>query len=298
MSGLPPRPYRSPEKGQRLPQSPARPLPMFGIRKPPPSPGQESGDEEQVPNPMAGLDPRKYRLTPIAQTERSTVYKVIDITTAEPVAVRKYIYYLNETGRRDLEKEIRTYEWLEAEHPEYKKFILPFRKASPPRSPDVYIDFEWLEGQDLFYYVESLNTAKPADFKKVTALLSDVASAILYCHSIGLTHTDIKAENIYVADGKAYLFDLGTALIGDYAYRQTEDANQYIALCSAICRLWNVALPNILENDTAENRITSWKVFLEISRAPMPILGGSKRKPSPTRRKRKGSRISRQRRRS
>jgi eukaryotic-like serine/threonine-protein kinase len=46
---------------------------------------------------------------------------------------------------------------------------------------------------------------------EVTRLLADIASALEYAHSKNVIHQDVKPSNVFMADGRAYLADFGSA---------------------------------------------------------------------------------------
>ena len=56
-----------------------------------------------------------------------------------------------------------------------------------------------------------LHELKPLDEPRQVALFNHISSALLYLHSKGIAHMDVKPENIGLNDGKFILLDCGSA---------------------------------------------------------------------------------------
>lgn len=89
---------------------------------------------------------------------------------------------------------------------------------------------EYVKGQDLFdWTVEfhedgELSLSKPEIEKAIVPICSQIHSALLYCHSAGVAHRDVKLENIMI-DGKKNikLIDFGFS----YVVGVTDDPERY-----------------------------------------------------------------------
>jgi hypothetical protein len=69
-----------------------------------------------------------------------------------------------------------------------------------------YLTMEYLHGTDLGEY---LKAQRRLPLEQALLILSDVANALHYLHSLGLVHRDVKPSNIMVQDTRAVLTDFG-----------------------------------------------------------------------------------------
>ena len=119
---------------------------------------------------------------------------------------RSHVFYIKRAGeivgirkvalKRDGEifistlKELTAYRKLMKQNG-WKNYILPFREGKLlDHGKTVYIDFDYVEGTDL---IDFSKRALKAD---VYRILSEVAKALAFCFKAGLTHGDIKGDNI------------------------------------------------------------------------------------------------------
>ena len=112
----------------------------------------------------------------------------------------------------------------------WKNYILPFREGKLlDHGKTVYIDFDYVEGMDL------IDFSKKGSNANIYRILSEVAEALIFCFKAGLTHGDIKGDNIYISTaGKALLFDFGEAIIDPKQRNQEEDLEAYLDLCNRL----------------------------------------------------------------
>lgn len=110
----------------------------------------------------------------------------------------------------------------------WKDYIMPFRNGQLlDHGQTVYIDFDYVEGMDLIDYSKN-----GGDKRRV---LADIAKALAFCFDAGLTHGDIKGDNIYITKGgKALLFDFGEATIDPRQIDQEDDLYAYMTLCKEL----------------------------------------------------------------
>jgi serine/threonine protein kinase len=77
-----------------------------------------------------------------------------------------------------------------------------------------YLVFEYIEGVDLFEYLDRSFYAKMNE-KKLKQIFTPIVDALHYCHGEGVAHRDLKLENIMIEDktNKPYLIDFGLGII-------------------------------------------------------------------------------------
>lgn len=72
-----------------------------------------------------------------------------------------------------------------------------------------YIAMEYVEGKNLFKYIEERGQLKPAEAVKIMIQACDALAAI---HEVGIVHRDIKPDNIVIQNnGQSKLMDFGLA---------------------------------------------------------------------------------------
>lgn len=209
------------------------PRPPFGLRlKIQQSPGSP---EKSQPNPGFDLL-EEYRLEPLADVHTNTsglrkagVY-YIKRPDGSTEGIRKYLHFSNRRARNTyMIPEIQNYRYISS-HPGYHNYVLPILRTSEPtlEMTDFYIDFPYINGVDLFKYLTEIYDAKKSsgtDMKDeytqrlLSSIFADVAKSIIFLHSIGVRHNDIKLDNIFVVlrqDSsfiKAVLFDFDVSEI-------------------------------------------------------------------------------------
>ena len=180
--------------------------------------------------------------------------------------IRKYVHFSNRRVRNNyIIPEIQNYRDISSQ-PGYDKYVLPIRGTSEPslEMTDFYIDFPYVNGVDLEKYFLEIYKAKESsgtDMKdKVTQnllcnIFADVAESILFLHSIGVRHNDIKLDNIFIIlnpDGsfkRAVLFDFDVSERIDSASPAIVniDYAMYLQLFSDILTVYcGVPIPNAL----------------------------------------------------
>jgi len=77
------------------------------------------------------------------------------------------------------------------------------------RSDFHYLIFDFVNGMDLFTYLERLNFSPRSDME-ARSIITQILSAIKHVHTHGIAHRDVKLENILIErNGKAWLIDFG-----------------------------------------------------------------------------------------
>lgn len=74
----------------------------------------------------------------------------------------------------------------------------------------VYMTMELLRGEDSEQRV--LRESEPLDSEEARSIVQDVSAGLAYAHTRGITHADLKPQNVFLAeDGPAKLLDFGIA---------------------------------------------------------------------------------------
>lgn len=185
--------------------------------------------EKGQPNPGIGLS-GEYSLEPLGEAHRNAshfqkaqVY-YIKRPDGSTEGIRKYLHFSNRRTRNTyMIPEIQNYRYISS-HPGYDNYVLPVLRTSEPsvEMTDFYIDFPYVNGVDLLKYLTEIYEAKvtsgtdmkdEATQRLLSNIFADVAESILFLHSIGVRHNDIKLDNIFIVlkpDNtfiKAVLFD-------------------------------------------------------------------------------------------
>eukprot|EP01118_Nematostelium_gracile_P014648 TRINITY_DN5761_c0_g1_i2.p1 TRINITY_DN5761_c0_g1~~TRINITY_DN5761_c0_g1_i2.p1 ORF type:complete len:341 (+),score=90.50 TRINITY_DN5761_c0_g1_i2:167-1189(+) len=74
---------------------------------------------------------------------------------------------------------------------------------------NIYLVYELVKGNDLCTFMTDRNY-EPVNDKEARAILRQLVNGLLYCHSQGIAHRDIKLDNILItAEGKTKIIDFG-----------------------------------------------------------------------------------------
>ncbi len=123
-------------------------------------------------------------------------------------ATKKSSTFTREKAAEQFKKEAKLLFGLS--HPNLPKVLDYFEVGD-----DRYLVMELIEGEDLDLMLEK-NGNKPILIPQALDWILQVAAALNYCHSKGITHRDVKPSNIIVtAEGKACLVDFGIARMAD-----------------------------------------------------------------------------------
>jgi len=153
------------------------------------------------------LDDRFFIHEVISRSGMATIFRATDRQTKQMVAIKvPYMQFESDPGffsRFVREEEI----GLKLQHPNILKFI-PVEKKSRP-----YIVTEYLRGYTLSHL---LNNVRPMPVPDALKLASRICGALEYLHGLGITHRDLKPQNIMMCyDGTIRLMDFGIARGGE-----------------------------------------------------------------------------------
>ena len=158
------------------------------------------------PGPGKVLDGRFEITDLVARSNMASIFKANDRKTGQSVAIKMPLMAL--------ESDIAGFERFQREeeigarlnHPAILKVI----KVEEPKSRP-YLVMEFLEGKTL---AEVINKRKTLSEGEAMAYASQICDALEYLHQNGITHRDMKPQNIMVCkDGSLRLFDFGIARV-------------------------------------------------------------------------------------
>jgi serine/threonine-protein kinase len=149
------------------------------------------------------LDDRFFIHEMISRSGMATIYRATDRQTKEMVAIKvPFMQFESDPGffaRFQREEEI----GLKLQHSNILKFV-PVEKKSRP-----YIVTEYLRGYTLAHLLTSIRPMPVTDALK---LASRICDALAYLHAQGVTHRDLKPQNVMMCyDGTIRLMDFGIA---------------------------------------------------------------------------------------
>ena len=125
------------------------------------------------------------------------------------------------------------------EHPNLVK-VLDFGSSSDGR---LWLAMEYVSGPGGSPAAISNRLAiAPPGFEEVRRIYSQLRAALAYCHSRGVVHGDVKAENVLVAeDGTVKLADFGIARVLDAGTRREAGLASSATLTGAFCTPYAIA---------------------------------------------------------
>jgi serine/threonine-protein kinase len=149
----------------------------------------------------------------VARSNMASIFRANDRQTGDAVAIKVPLMALESDvasfERFQREEEIGT----RLNHPGVLKVV---KVATPKNRP--YLVMEFLDGETL---AKILERQKPLPEAEAARYASRICDALDYLHKNGITHRDLKPQNIMVCrDGSLRLFDFGIARV-DQARRLT-----------------------------------------------------------------------------
>ena len=132
--------------------------------------------------------------------------------TGSKVAIKSYekSTLLHPARKKGVEREIRIL--MKIKHPNIIHLIDTVETASC-----INLIFEYISGCSLLEYLKS-RSSRRIEESQARGIFKQVLLALDFCHSMGITHRDIKLENILLQDNhviKIIDFGLSTYIIGD-----------------------------------------------------------------------------------
>lgn len=141
------------------------------------------------------------RVARIGQGNFGSVYRAIDLTTAEMVAIKVIDLEQVDEEIEDIQKEIAALS--DCNCTQVTKYHTSFIEGH-----ELWIVMEYLGGGSLADMLKA--TGKGIDEKYVPQLIKEIMQALTYMHAEGKIHRDIKCGNILLSDrGEVKLADFG-----------------------------------------------------------------------------------------
>jgi len=132
---------------------------------------------------------RKYRVTEELARGRSGVVELATSSRGSPVVVKRM-------SKKDVEPRWVANEVRAGEMLKHKKGIVKFREHFEDEQND-YVVADYVKGQDMFVFMQQ-REFKPLDERKSRGIVKRLAKSLLYCHKRGVSHKDVKLENICI----------------------------------------------------------------------------------------------------
>ena len=196
----------------------SRPMTGFNLKK-------VSVNESTEKSNLPGILPRyltiteqsefigEYELGPeIGKGSYGTVRVGTSSVTSEKVAIKSYEKHslLHPNRKKAVEREIKILQRLQ--HPNIIRLLNTIETPS-----SIHLIFEYVSGCSLLEYLKSRSSRKLEE-NQAKSILRQVLLALEFCHSVGITHRDIKLENVLLQDNhcvKIIDFGLSTYLSSD-----------------------------------------------------------------------------------
>lgn len=202
--------------------------------------------------------------------------------------VRKVATRNHDDKFRETVKEIRIYKRLQGFRG-WEDFILPYLAGETYHNGrKVYLNFRYLSGQDFVDYTNS----KPG-LGNIRKVVLDVAHALDFCLKAGISHGDIRPDNVYItmdgAEPHGRLFDFGLATVDPRYSDLRTDIRMFLLMITEDLKAYTLQELGANEgesaDDFAERMITEveeqkdiWKPFIaRLSTLPPRPAGGHRR---------------------
>jgi len=143
----------------------------------------------------------KYRVKHELARGRSGVVELATTIGGSPVVVKKMT-------KKDIEQRWVVNEVKAGEALKNKKGIVKFREHFEDET-HTYLVADYVKGEDLFTFMQKRDF-QPLSERHVRWIAIQVAKALLICHKKGISHKDVKLENICLDKrGRPVLIDFG-----------------------------------------------------------------------------------------
>lgn len=135
------------------------------------------------------------------------------LTNRTTVAIKRINPELS--SRRNIRERIRLESRLTFAHPNLVETIGCCE--GPEENGPLFVVSKYIQGQTIDVYVDSTFATDEERIRHVIPLLRQLASAVDFIHSKGITHLDIKPSNIMIERGSTVkLLDLGIADVAEH----------------------------------------------------------------------------------
>lgn len=108
-----------------------------------------------------------------------------------------------------------------------------------PLQNNIYVTMEYASEGELFMLLAKNEGG--LELPHALGLFAQICQAVRYCHSRGISHRDIKLENIFLCDNET------TAKLGDFSFAAHIDANK---LCNEWLGSREYSAPELLKNES------------------------------------------------
>ena len=93
----------------------------------------------------------------------------------------------------------------------------------PPEKEWYAIEMEYFPSHTLSWLLDEDDRGFSASYKKILDLYAQVLAGVTYLHGLGMSHGDIKPQNILVSGDLAKLTDFGSSLLPEDMYARTRE---------------------------------------------------------------------------
>lgn len=201
----------------------------------------------------------RYKIIEVAGSGgMATVYKAHDLITGKDVAIKmlKRDTAANKTNLARFEREARAAASLN--HPNIVKVVNVGTYKDLP-----YIVNEYIDGQNLR---QVLDVRGKFSFMEASDIMYQLCSAVMYSHSHGVIHRDIKPQNIF-------LTSVGTIKLGDFGIATFQNSTQVTRQDSFLGSVQYIA-PEIAQGNPASIRSDIYSMgitFFELITGRVPF---------------------------
>jgi serine/threonine protein kinase len=135
----------------------------------------------------------------------ASVFKAVDLTTKKTCAVKKIVRTTSGVAATTHP----LLEYLIGKNLKHSAILTPLDCLQTPEA--VFIQFELVDGGDLFSQLSPSGPSPALDQKRARKLSLELASGVAYLHSKNVIHCDLKPENVLVHKGHVKICDFGLA---------------------------------------------------------------------------------------
>ncbi len=93
----------------------------------------------------------------------------------------------------------------------------------PPQKEWYAIEMEYFPSQTLAQLLDQGNRGFVSSYAKILAIYEQILSGVAYLHGLGMSHGDIKTQNVLVSGDQAKITDFGSSVLPEDMYARTRD---------------------------------------------------------------------------